>query len=193
MAEVLVVYWSQAGQTAAVAERIGQTLRTLGHRVVLSAGHDHPEMGPEGFDAVVVGASIHRGHHPADLLRWLRAHREPLRGLPTAFFSVSLSAASTDPEEQRAARRIMEQLLEEAQWQPRRSASIAGAVHFGRYGLLTRWIMRAIIRRKDPAAAGRQDHEYTDWNAVERFATDFAAELPQRAGPRPPPDAAGPP
>lgn len=177
MAKVLIVYWSLEGQTAAVAERIAATLRNFGHPVVLSAGGDHPEIQPQGFDAVMIGASIHRGRYPSAVLQWLRAHEVQLGGLPTAFFSVSLSAGSSDPEEQRAAQRIMEQLMAQANWHPRRCSSIAGAVHFGRYGLLTRWIMRSIIRRKDPAAVGLRDREYTDWAAVERFAADFANEL----------------
>jgi menaquinone-dependent protoporphyrinogen oxidase len=72
VARILVLYATIEGHTARIAERVAGALRS--------------------HEAVVVGASMHYGHHPADLGALLRKNRAALAAWPSAFFSVSLSA-----------------------------------------------------------------------------------------------------
>ena len=136
----------------------------------------------ESVDALILGASVHMERHPPELLRWVREHREALAGLPCAFYSVSLSAAGPLPRTIARAQEYVDEFLHKADWQPLSSVSLAGALQYSKYGLLKRWMMQLIVRMAgnrdlDP----RQDYEYTDWGAVERFLEDFLQRL-GRAG-----------
>ena len=50
---------------------------------------------------MLVGGSIHAGHHQKQLVEWITAHHTRLGARPSAFFSVSLTAAD-DTDEARA-------------------------------------------------------------------------------------------
>jgi len=54
---------------------------------------------------------------------------------------------------------------------------VAGALQYLEYDVFTRVLMRLKMRKggnqKDPS----QDHDYTDWGALERLAEEFAALL----------------
>src|SRR5215212_2059607 len=93
MANIVVLYATVEGQTACIAEHIAERLRALRHVVTVEEvreGGRLPDLGAS--DAVIVGASVHYGHHPAHLRNALRRQREALQARPSAFFSVSLSA-----------------------------------------------------------------------------------------------------
>ena len=42
---------------------------------------------------------------------------------------------------------------------------------------MTRLAMRVLMRRGDHPTDVTQDYEYTDWDALERFATDLGERL----------------
>ena len=49
----------------------------------------------------------------------------------------------------------------------------AGALVYTQYGWLKRHVMRAIVKREGGDLDMSRDYEYTDWEAVERFAHDI--------------------
>src|SRR5687768_14557532 len=94
---VLVLYGSTHGHTAKIASRLADAARASSQDVDLrDAKHDHPA-DPEKYDGVIVGASLHGGHHQREVVDWVKAHRHTLEGRPSAFFSVSLTAADDAP------------------------------------------------------------------------------------------------
>ena len=107
----------------------------------------------------------------------MRAHRIALNVAPSAFFSVSASAASTDAKGQRDARRMLHDFLTATEWLPRLSIALAGAVAFTRYSTPLRWYMKWVSWRAGGETDTSRDHEYTDWHAAERFALTFADSL----------------
>jgi menaquinone-dependent protoporphyrinogen oxidase len=54
-----------------------------------------------------------------------------------------------------------------------------GALLYRQYGLLKRYMMKRIVRDKPGGLSTdtSRDHEYTDWDDVNRFAEDFLARL----------------
>jgi menaquinone-dependent protoporphyrinogen oxidase len=129
------------------------------------------------WDAVVVGAAIHRGNHHPRLAHLVRKYISVLRSRPNAFFSVSLSAAGSDRQKQIAAK-MLDKFLDVTGWHPDDTASFAGALQYSRYHLPLRWMMRFIASLSGRDTDTSRDYEYTDWPAVERFATRLGQRLP---------------
>ena len=125
MFQALVLYSSSHGHTGTIASRIAARLEGAGGRVDLRAagGEDVP---PAGYDLVVVGASVQAGHHQPEIVGWATRHATALNGMPAAFFSVSMSAA----HDEQAARRYVDEFVEQTGWMPRHTACLAGALQY---------------------------------------------------------------
>ena len=74
MKPVLVLYASTHGHTAKIATRVAEALEHAGHAVDLRRVDAHDEPSPADYAAVVVGGSIHAGHHQRELVGWVRRH-----------------------------------------------------------------------------------------------------------------------
>jgi menaquinone-dependent protoporphyrinogen oxidase len=172
-ATVLVAYATTEGHTRTIAERIADVTTQRGATVTLVDVADPPaDLDVASYDAVVVGGSIHAGHHQDALSRFVAAHRDALERAPSAFFSVSLTAASDDAESRRVVDDYLVEFLNDVAWTPDRTASFAGALKYSEYGVFKRLLMRRIARGFGGDADASRDYEYTDWDAVERFAGD---------------------
>ena len=64
-------------------------------------------------------------------------------------------------------------------WTPEQVSLVAGALLYTQYGFAKRQLMRGIAASKRGALSTdtSQDHVYTDWDAVRRFAEGFAAQV----------------
>src|SRR5829696_8321467 len=100
--------------------------------------------------------------------------------MPSAFFSVCLTAVDDTDEAHATTRDYLDDFEERTGWTPRRRTTFAGALQYREYGFLTRLVMRVLMKRGDHPTDTRRDYDYTDWEAVEAFARDCAA-LPARA------------
>jgi menaquinone-dependent protoporphyrinogen oxidase len=167
------------GHTARIAERIAQRLRDQGDAVEVHRADAMPaSLDPASYDGVILGASIHYGHHPGYFRALVRRRREVLTALPSAFFSVSLSAGGpgANPE---AARNYLEDFLRQSDWRPPQTATFAGALSYSKYGTLKKLMMRLIVGHAGGDTDTARDYEYTDWDAVARFADTFVQRLRQ--------------
>lgn len=180
MSRILLLYASVEGQTTMIAERVAHALREKAHSVdMLPADSDPARLDPAAYDAVIVGASIHYGHHPAYLHRLVRRYASALAARPNAFFSVSLSAGGPRPKPA-AAQRYIDKFLRKTGWQPQLTASFAGAVKYSVYGPIKRRVMIVFVGLGGGETDTSRDYEYTDWQAVQRFALEFAQRLQAR-------------
>ena len=175
----LIVYATSYGQTAKIAGRMADLLMASGEAVTLVNACNHPRDFHAGeFDGVIVGGSIIGGRHHRALVRFVRAHRVLLNAIPSAFFSVSGSAASPLETERAKARQLVDQFLDTAGWQPVRTETIGGAMSYTKYNPFLRWV----VKRASKAAGGptdtSRDHEVTDWSQVERFVQAFVQTVP---------------
>ena len=182
MPRILVLYASTHGHTAKIAARIAATLENDGATVDLRQ-LDRSQPVPSDYDAVILGTSIHAGHHQRALLRWAEQHHTALATAPSAFFSVCLTAADDDEESRAATRGYLDDFVERTGWTPSRSTTFAGALQYREYDVATRALMRLLMRRQHHPTDTSQDYDYTDWDAVERWAHELAATLsPAPAG-----------
>ena len=178
MPRILILYASTHGHTAKIAARIAATLEDDGATVDLQrldAKRSQPVL-PD-YDAVILGASIHAGHHQRALVKWAEQHHTALGMIPSAFFSVCLTAADDTEEARAATRGYLDDFVEVTGWTPGRSTTFAGAVQYREYDVATRVLMRLLMRRMHHPTDASQDYDYTDWDAVERWAHELAATL----------------
>lgn len=177
MAFVLVLYGTGEGQTEKVADYVASVIREHGHDVTVLHGDRIPaDFSLAAYDGVVVGASVHLGRHQRYIREFAVENGALLESMPSAFFSVSLSAAGRRTEREKA-RAVMEGFLEEVGWQPEVRAVVPGRLAYGQYGPLKRFVMKRIAGRAGGDADPSRDYEYTDWKGVTRFAETFLERL----------------
>lgn len=177
MARILILFASVDGQTARIATRIAAALEAAGHAVTVRSV-DAPEGGRdiEAHDALIVGGSIRYGHFSHSLRRLVRERAAAMASRPNAFFSVCLSARWPD-KGPAIVERYVTKFRAETRWQPRETASFAGALLYSRYNPFLRFLMRIFSAAAGGDTQTSRDYDYTDWAAVERFAAAFAAHL----------------
>ncbi len=174
MTTVLVVYASQHGHTAKIAERIADRLRDGGATVDVCAAGDFEASRPSKYDTVTVGASVHAGHHQREIVEWAAHHASALTAMPSALFSVSLSAAEDDDEAHEVTRNYIDDLLGDSGWKPGLRVAFAGALQYREYDFATRMLMRLLMAKGHHPTDASRDYDYTDWDAVDGFARDVA-------------------
>jgi menaquinone-dependent protoporphyrinogen oxidase len=184
MPSVLVTYATTHGHTRRIASRIADRLQDAGLHVELrELRKRRPARVARDYDAVVVGASVHASRHQTEVVEWARSHAASLSMMPSALFSVSLTAADDSDEARAATKALVDELIEQTGWTPGVVAKVAGALQYREYDLPTRVLMRLIARYHHQPTDVSRDVDFTDWNAVDRYADAFAADVLARTSP----------
>ncbi|MCL2469888.1 MAG: menaquinone-dependent protoporphyrinogen IX dehydrogenase [Alphaproteobacteria bacterium] len=166
-----IVFASHDGQTRLIMARLAWQIEALGQPVQLyDLGAQSPSRAVlEESSFIVLAAPVRYGFHLAPLSRFLRRQGEWLRQRHLAVISVNLTARKkgkhtpkTNPYLRRFVRR-------------HRLNPVAQAVFAGRLAYpLYKWWERLALRFIMMISGGPTDpdamHDYTDWQAVDRFA-----------------------
>ncbi len=167
MARILVLFATSHGQTRDIAWAIERQLRLRGHVVdLVDIRQGEPD--PAEYDLAVIGSRVELGRHARSIRRYIRRHRDALGRIPSAFFSVSMSAAGGGTDHSIAA------LTAATGWRPGRAVPFAGGLPYTQYNPLLRFIMKRISRKAGHTTDTSRDHDFTDWAAVRAFAEDLA-------------------
>ena len=177
--KLLIVYGTTEGQTRKIARFMENVFVEAGHTVTLSDASDAP-VSPAGFDAVIIGASIHIQKYQSAVTHYITEHLKLLNAIPGAFFSVSLAIASEFEEEHRAIQKITVDYLAQTGWKPVMTSQIAGALKYTEYDFFKKLIMKMISKKEGHTTDTSKDYEFTDWNAVKKFALEFAERTYQK-------------
>jgi menaquinone-dependent protoporphyrinogen oxidase len=179
MPTILVIYGTTDGHTAKVASFLGEELRGLGHVVEVDDARE-PRRNPQAadFDAVIVAASVHVSGYQQAVRQWVRQNVTPLTERPNAFLSVCMGIVQGTPRVLADLEAIVRRFVAHTGWQPQRVEFVAGAIPYSRYGLIKRWVMQYMSRQAGVRTTPSQDYEYTDWEALRRFAVTFAEAIP---------------
>ncbi|MGZ5036172.1 MAG: flavodoxin domain-containing protein [Usitatibacter sp.] len=184
MSRIAIVFATVDGQAGRIAQRVGEVLARAGHQAsTIRAGAPGLAQAMAESDGIIVGGAIRYGRHVQDLEEVVRANVAAIERKPNAFFSVSLSGGGPGARPAVAAR-YAEELAERSGWHPQRMAIFGGALRYSTYNPFIRFMMRLIVGMAGGDTDTSRDYEYTDWEAVERFAAEFAARLasPREAG-----------
>jgi menaquinone-dependent protoporphyrinogen oxidase len=186
MARVLIIYGTTEGHTTQIADRLATVMRSEGHEVDL---HDAKEVRKQAvsgaFDGIIVGGSVHGGDFQSSLREFVKRNRDLLERTPSAFFSVSLTAADPDEEAAAETQTMVDKFSGETGWRPRRVATFAGALVYTEYNVFMRHVMKLIVKHQGRTELDTsRDYDFTDWDAVERFAREFTHSITVGTGSR---------
>lgn len=178
MARILLLYSTVHGQSRRICERLQSRLAEAGHLAEVAPLGEGASLA--GYDAIVIGASIRHGKHNPAVLEFVRAELASLQATPSAFFSVSLIArkptrntAESNP--------YVRAFLERSPWKPALVGVFAGELDYQRYGPFDRYAIRFIMTLTKGPTDPHTKVEFTDWDAVDRFAGRVAALATGRA------------
>ena len=177
MTKYLIIYGSKEGQTAKIAQFMGDIIVQDGHEVDLYNAKTFPEhLSLEAYTGILVGSSVHMGHWSTPTRNFIRKFNTQLESIPSAFFSVSMSATSPDSMATTRLDHQVQKYLKPTGWQPKNKVHFAGCVAFTKYGFFTKTMMRAIAKSQNQSTDTSQDHEYTNWDNVTEFVKGFMEE-----------------
>jgi menaquinone-dependent protoporphyrinogen oxidase len=174
MTKILITYGTTEGQTAQIADHLAGVIRDRGLEAETMNLKQSADVSVAGYDAVIIGGSVHMGKHQEEVVDFVRKNRADLARLPSAFFSVSL-AANGDLANAEA---YVENFAQQAGWRPTKVGLFSGALLYRQYGFIKRYMMKRIVRDKPGMRTDTsRDYVYTDWDQVRRFAEDFVERL----------------
>lgn len=196
MKPVLILYATREGQTRRIAEHLAATARARELAAdVVNVADTMGEFSLDRYSAAIVAASVHLERHEQEMIDFVRRHRVELERMPAVFLSVSLAEAGAEAPAATAQARakaaedveiMIDRFLEETGWHPSKVQAAAGALMYTRYGPLTRFVMRRIARKVGASTDASRDHEFTDWEALDRLVDSIAGNLTEdRSNPPP--------
>lgn len=169
---ILIAYGTIEGHSRKIAEWIADHVRTSGNSSrVIDVSAVQGKIDVAGHDAVMIIAPVHQRAHPEIVLDFIFAHRDTLNANPSAFISVSLSAAFDAGQAE--ARSYVGHLLECAGWQPAATYLAGGALRYDEYDYFKEQIIRHVVLKGRAVADVKGDHDFTDWKALGRFVDHF--------------------
>lgn len=176
----LVIYGTVEGHTRKVAERASEQISANNHDVDVMDGESLATL-PEltSYDGVIVASPIHQERHHDSIINLVLAHRAQLESVPTAFISVSLSAAT--PEGRSAAQQYVDRFTWVTKFQPTMILLLGGALRYSEYDYFKVEIVKHIVMRTSGEFEQTGDHEFTDWDELAGFIDKFLAETETRA------------
>jgi len=176
--KLLIVYGTTEGQTRKICNYLRDKAIDNGHQVSI-VDATGPDIDPSGFDAVIIGASLHAEKYQSSVVHYLQEHHESLNNMPTGFLSVSLAAMYEEPEYKKELEKITSKFLDKTGWNPTLVEQVAGALRYTKYNFLKKFIMRMIAQKNGGSTDTSKDTEYTDWNQVKRFLGNLEKEVTQ--------------
>lgn len=175
---VLIVYATTEGHTRDLSQFIMRTLAQDGHRTVTEeAPIDAPYPDPSPFDVVFVAGSLHIGRYQSNLVRFVRARHDQLNAMPSAFISVSLSAAGHNPEDWAGLDDCLAAFERETSWTPKAVHQAAGAIRYSHYDFFKRLLLKHIAAQRGEKTVTSRDYDMTDYDALTQFCRDFVARI----------------
>ena len=171
--KLLVVYATVHGQAELIARRIAEAASESRVVTLVRNVREASSADLQRCDSVVIVASVHYGRHSRSITRFVKANRNRLSAMRSAFVSVSGSAA--DPATRPEAETYVDDFLRLTAWIPNARQLFGGAVKFTKYNFLLRYMTKRAFAAKGIVLDTRRDYDHTDWDAVTRFAKAFVA------------------
>lgn len=171
---ILLAYSTIDGHTLHICERLAHVLQALGAKTVIKNIDQEQPQAVDGYDRVVIGASIRYGHHRPNVAAFIAQHLAALQSRPSAFFSVNVVARKPNkntPQTNPYARKFLQSI----DWQPPLAAVFAGRLDYPRYGFVDRQMIRLIMLITHGPTDTTRSFEFTDWAQVDAFAHALCA------------------
>jgi len=171
---ILIIFGTTEGHTRDLCQFAAECLREVGHETTVE---EAPQEGSgvlvDGYDAVILAASLHVGRFQGNLLRFAQAYRATLNAKPSAFISVSLSAAGENPDDWEGLEQCVAGFLNETGWTPKAVHHAAGAIRYSQYDFFKRLALKHIAAKRGKHTVTSRDYDLTDYDALREFVLRF--------------------
>jgi menaquinone-dependent protoporphyrinogen oxidase len=164
MKKILVTFATRAGSTYEIATRVAEVLREAGATVEVKPVTAVHEL--QGYQAVVVGSAIRMGRWLPEAVEFIKANRETLSHIPTAYFVVSGLLRTETAEMRRQVLAFLDPVR--ALLEPVRIGLFAGKLDYRTIDGFDRSIAEAVS-----SAEG----DWRNWEAIDAWARDLLPVL----------------
>jgi menaquinone-dependent protoporphyrinogen oxidase len=181
MARILIVYSTVDGHTLRICSRLRALVEAQGHQVDIAPVDAVADDSLEGYDRIVLGASIRYGKHRPAVVDFIRRNAPLLNRKPGAFFSVNVVArkpAKNRPETNPYVRKLLRRIA----WRPDEAAVFAGRIDYPSLDWKDRLVIRFIMWLTRGPTDPKAVVEFTNWAQVDAFA-GVISRLQKRALP----------
>lgn len=178
MNRILVAFATREGHTERIAHHVARGLEDRGCvvRLINLTAHDE-EAGADDYDATIIAGSVHRGRQCPELTGFIMRHGPAIRARPSAFLSISLSAASHDKKEREALDELVRHFLFDIGWQPDYTEHVAGAICDRQLGVIEQFVLHRAAEMHGESLHPSGNTEFTDWAKLDAFIARFAKKL----------------
>ena len=167
---VLIIFGTTEGHTRELCQFAAKCLREQGHEATVEeAPADGSGVLVDAYDAVILAASLHVGRFQGNLLRFAQAFRATLNAKPSAFISVSLSAAGENPDDWEGLEQCVARFQNETGWTPKAIHHAAGAIRYSQYDFFKRLALKHIAEKRGKKTVTSRDYDLTDYDALRDF------------------------
>ena len=175
---VIIIFGTTEGHTRELCQFVARALRADSHTVAVEEATARAgKANLAAYDVVLVAGSLHVGRFQASLTEFVASHRDVLSAMPSAFISVSLSAAGEDPDDWEGLAQCVAKFEHETGWTPQAVHNAAGAIKFSQYDFFKRLAIKHIAARRGHKTSTSRDYDLTDYQAL----VDFVREFVERA------------
>ena len=155
MLRILIAYDTTEGQTRTIAQHVVDAIARSGKEVeVIDIRRPPTGFTLDGFDAILIGASIHMSKHSRQLSEFVRRHIARLNAVPSGFFSVSLSAAGSERNGRTPAALSRNS--------SRKRAGIRRSSNVGRWAAVSRVRLPQAVDDEEDRQGGWQGHRHIE-------------------------------
>ncbi|CAN7529159.1 hypothetical protein LJR219_003736 [Phenylobacterium sp. LjRoot219] len=171
---VLIVFGTTEGHTREICHFAADVLRKAGHTATTEeAARDSADVQIGAYDVVLLAGSLHIGRYQPGLVRFAQARADELNAKPSAFISVSLSAAGENPDDWECLEDCLARFEHETGWTPHQVHKAEGAIKYSQYDFFKRLALKHIAAKRGQATVTSRDYDLTDYDAVRAFVLDF--------------------
>lgn len=185
---ILILYSTREGHTQKVCEFAAEVVARHGHRAnVVDARVARTALEVAPYGAVIAAGSIHMGHYDENFVRLLKNNATALATRPVLLLTVCLAEATAEDEHvapeiraksEEEIRAAQQHLAEETGFVATESHAIAGELAYTRYNFILRFVMKRIASQHGLSTDTKQDHDYTNWPALDAMVGRFVDARP---------------
>ncbi|MDP3877687.1 MAG: menaquinone-dependent protoporphyrinogen IX dehydrogenase [Methylobacter sp.] len=168
MSNVLIVYASKNGQTLKICQKLRSVIERHDHHVTLVPIEAADNVDLNRFDKIIIGASIHYGHHDPAIQAFIEHNQPVLDSKDNAFFSVNVVARKAE-KRQPDTNPYLKKFLKRMSWTPKQLTVFAGKIDYPSYSLFDRTVIRFIMWMTKGPTDPTAIIEFTDWEQVTAF------------------------
>ncbi len=168
---ILIAYASFCGTTAGVAQAIGRVLSDQGAQVEVRLLKNVNDV--SSYDGAVVGSSVRSASWLPEAVAFVEKNKEPLKGIPVAYFLTCLALFKDTAESRQVARSYMNPALKAAPAvQPVDLGFFAGVLDYSKLNIIYRTIMKSKMKDK-----GVPEGDFRNWGAIQSWAKGLGSPL----------------